>query len=119
MANSKDGSVRIFDGMSYALLQTLDYRDDADNLRYDATRQRVYVGYGSGALGEMDDAGNKVREIKLGSHPESFQLEKKGTRIFVNVPDIFRFPAPLSAALGKPLGENRRSKRGVTRGRTA
>ena len=36
-------------------------------------------------------------------------------RIFVNVPDIFRFPAPLSAALGKPLGESRRSKRGNQR----
>src|SRR5262249_37742778 len=25
--------------------------------------------------------------IKLAAHPESFQLEKQGTRIFVNVPD--------------------------------
>ena len=35
VANSKDGSVRIFDGSSYAPLNTLDYGDDADNLRYD------------------------------------------------------------------------------------
>ena len=29
----------------------------------------------------------KVSDIKLSGHPESFQLEKNGERIFVNVPD--------------------------------
>jgi DNA-binding beta-propeller fold protein YncE len=28
-----------------------------------------------------------LRDFKLGSHPESFQLEKAGSRIFVNLPD--------------------------------
>jgi YVTN family beta-propeller protein len=44
VANAKDGSVRIFDGTSYALLKTIDYGDDADNLRYDAGRQKAVVG---------------------------------------------------------------------------
>src|SRR6516225_6815799 len=65
VANAKDGSVRIFDGTSYALLKTVDYGDDADNLRYDSGPKRVYVGYGSGSLGEIDDQGNKAGEIKL------------------------------------------------------
>ncbi|MGC2744565.1 MAG: YncE family protein [Candidatus Angelobacter sp.] len=86
VANAKDGSVRIFNGASYALLKTLDYGDDADNLRYDASRQHVYVGYGSGALGEIDKEGNKVTETKLDAHPESFQLEKDSPRIYVNLP---------------------------------
>ncbi|HJZ65675.1 MAG TPA: YncE family protein [Candidatus Acidoferrum sp.] len=86
VANGDDGSVRIFDGSSYALLKTLDYGDDADNLRYDSGGKRVYVGYGSGALGEMDSDGNKVTEIKLDAHPESFQLEKNSPRIYVNLP---------------------------------
>jgi DNA-binding beta-propeller fold protein YncE len=86
VANAKDGSVRIFDGSSYALLKTLEYGDDADNLRYDSGRKRVYVGYGSGALGEIDDEGNKAGEIKLDAHPESFQLEKDSPRIYVNLP---------------------------------
>jgi YVTN family beta-propeller protein len=86
VANAKDGSVRIFDGTSYAPLKALDYGDDADNLRYDAGRQRVYVGYGSGALGEIDNEGNKVAETKLDAHPESFQLEKNSSRIYVNLP---------------------------------
>jgi DNA-binding beta-propeller fold protein YncE len=86
VANAKDGSVRVFDGSSYAPLTTLDYGDDADNLRYDSARKRIYVGYGGGALGEIDDEGNKAGEIKLDAHPESFQLEKDGPRIYVNLP---------------------------------
>ena len=86
VANSKDGSVRIFDGSSYALLKTLEYGDDADNLRYDSDHKRIYVGYASGALGEIDEEGNKVGEIKLDAHPESFQLEKDSPRIYVNLP---------------------------------
>ena len=86
VANGNDGSVRIFDGSSYAPLNTLDYGDDADNLRYDSARKRIYVAYGSGALGEFDSEGNKVADIKLDAHPESFQLEKNSPRIYVNLP---------------------------------
>lgn len=39
VASGKDGRVRIFDGTSYALLKTIEYGDDADNLRYDSRRQ--------------------------------------------------------------------------------
>jgi DNA-binding beta-propeller fold protein YncE len=86
VANGNDGSVRTFDGSSYAPLKTLDYGDDADNLRYDSAHKRIYVGYGSGALGEIDSDGNKVADIKLDAHPESFQLEKNSPRIYVNLP---------------------------------
>jgi len=86
VANARDGSVRIFDGSSYAFLKTLDYGDDADNLRYDSGRQKTLVGYGGGALAEIDDEGRKVAETKLDAHPESFQLEKDSSRIYVNLP---------------------------------
>ena len=86
VANGKDGSVRVFDGNSYSLLKTIDYGDDADNLRYDAEHKRIYVGYGSGALGEFDSDGNKIADIRLDAHPESFQLEKDSPRIYVNLP---------------------------------
>jgi len=86
VANAKDGSVRIFDASSYAPLKSLDYGDDADNLRYDSVRQRILVGYGSGALGEFDSEGNKTGDTKLDAHPESFQLEKNTPRIYVNLP---------------------------------
>ena len=86
VANGDDGSVRIFDGSSYAPLKRLDYGDDADNVRYDGGRKRIYVGYGGGALGEIDNEGNKVSDIKLDAHPESFQIEKDSPRIYVNLP---------------------------------
>jgi YVTN family beta-propeller protein len=86
IANAKDGSVRVFDGTSYALLKTVDYGDDADNLRYDAGKQTTFVGYGSGALGEIDLEGRKAAETKLDAHPESFQLEKNSPRVYVNLP---------------------------------
>src|SRR6516164_6593423 len=79
-------TVKIFDGTSLQLLKTIEYGDDADNLRYNASRQRIYVGYGSGALAELEAEGQKLKEIKLDAHPESFQLEKDGSRIYVNLP---------------------------------
>src|SRR5215469_12542241 len=86
VASSKDGTVKMFDGTSLKLLKTIDYGDDADNLRFGSNGQRVYVGYGDGALAELDTDGNKIAETKLGAHPESFQLEKNGPRIYVNLP---------------------------------
>ena len=90
VANSKDGTVRVFDGSSLKPLKTLEYGDDADNLRYNSVRQHIYVGYGSGGLGEIDNDGSKLGEVKLDAHPESFQLEKNGSRIFVNLPKSFK-----------------------------
>ena len=86
VASSKDGTVKMFDGSSLNLLKTIEYGDDADNLRYDAARQRIYVGFGGGALGELDSEGQKIAATKLGAHPESFQLEKTSSRIYVNLP---------------------------------
>jgi len=61
--------------------------DNADNVRYDAIAKRVYVGFGSGALAAVDPAvGKLLGQVKLPSHPESFQLERNGPRIFVNIP---------------------------------
>lgn len=90
VANDKDGTVRIFDGTSLKPLKTLEYGDDADNLRYDSAKQHIYVGFGSGGLGEFDTNGQKVSETKLDAHPESFQLEKNRSRIYVNLPKSFK-----------------------------
>jgi DNA-binding beta-propeller fold protein YncE len=86
VASDKDGTVKVFDGTSFQVLKTVEYGDDADNLRYDSARERVCVGFGSGALGEMDSDGQKIAETKLDAHPESFQLEKGSSRIYVNLP---------------------------------
>jgi hypothetical protein len=104
VASGDDGTVKIFDGSSYALLATAKFTIDADNLRYDPRTKRVLVGYsgqkfvggkaiagpggeGDGALGYVESNGSKGTLIPVDAHPESFQIEKNGTRVFVNVPD--------------------------------
>src|SRR5215469_11737948 len=86
VANGGDGSLRVFDGSSFQLLKTISYGDDADNVRYDARENRIWVGYGGGALGVINQDGAKLADIRLDAHPESFQLESDGPRIFVNLP---------------------------------
>ena len=61
--------------------------DDSDNVRYDPAARRLYVGFGSGVLAAVTPADDRVvGEARLAGHPESFQLERSGSRIFVNVP---------------------------------
>ena len=41
-----------------------------------------------GGRAEIDpESGKQIVNVKLEAHPESFQLETKGKRIFVNVPN--------------------------------
>jgi hypothetical protein len=88
------GKVYIYDGKSYDQIATVDFQGGADNLRYDAATKRVYVGCGdnekTGAIAMIDATTNQRldEEYKLGGEPESFQLEKSGPHIFVNVPDL-------------------------------
>jgi hypothetical protein len=91
--SSQSGKLRLFEAASFALLKTLDFgpNGNADNMRYDPASRRLYVGYGAGARGALavvDPAAmERVQEFIVGSHPESFQLETEGSRIFVNLPD--------------------------------
>src|SRR5262245_43014600 len=88
VANGDDGTFRICSGQDYKSVATMKSLDDADNVRIDAQANRVYVGYGDGALAVIDPVNWKtVASIKLPAHPESFQLEREGRRIFVNLPD--------------------------------
>jgi DNA-binding beta-propeller fold protein YncE len=87
VANAGDGSVQLFRGSDYEGAGRIELGGDADNIRVDAAANRVYVGYGNGALAVIDAATNgKVADIALRQHPESFQLARSDRRIFVNVP---------------------------------
>lgn len=88
VACGNEGTVRFYDGASYELQGSVNKLDDADNLRFDRPANRIYVGYGEGALGVIDpETRTLVASIALQAHPEAFQLETQGKRIFVNVPD--------------------------------
>jgi DNA-binding beta-propeller fold protein YncE len=81
------GSCEILDRDDFHLIQSIKSLPDADNLRYDSGAGHVYVGYGDGALAKIDaETGEHLSDIQLEGHPESFQLESAGSRIFVNVP---------------------------------
>lgn len=87
VANGQGDGVQLMGAEDYRLGSMIRLGDDADNVRYDASAKRVYVGFGSGALAAIDPVAAKVLgEAKLAGHPESFQLERGGSRVFINVP---------------------------------
>ena len=88
VANDKGGICKIYDGKSFQAVGQLDFKDDADNVRYDSPTKKIYVGFGSGGIGVVNAVdGKQIGSIKLSAHPEAFELEKNGKRIFVNVPN--------------------------------
>ena len=88
IANDKGGICKIYDAKSYQNVGEIDFKDDADNVRYDDSSKRLYVGFGSGGIGIISAPESKtIGSIKLSAHPEAFELEKRGKRIFVNVPN--------------------------------
>jgi len=105
---SRQGKLYIYDGKTYDLITSLDYHADVDNLRYDAATKRIYAGYGDGdtaAIGMVDATTNQRLDetYKIGAHPESYQLERAGSKIFVNIPDL------------KQVGEIDRNSKKITK----
>jgi DNA-binding beta-propeller fold protein YncE len=101
VANAGDGSVRLFQGADLSPAGRIDLGDDADNIRIDARAGKLYVGYGKGAIAIVDPVKRaKIVDVKLEAHPEGFQLDGTGTKIFVNVPGA-RQIALVDLALGK------------------
>jgi YVTN family beta-propeller protein len=88
VANAGDGSVHVLRGDDLAPIARIELGEDADNVRVDTQRNRVLVGYGNGALAVIDPATRtKAADIRLRGHPEGFQIDETGTKVFVNVPD--------------------------------
>jgi DNA-binding beta-propeller fold protein YncE len=87
IANGQGEGVDLISGDDFRFGAMVRLGDDSDNVRYDASTERLYVGYGSGALAAVNPADAKVLgQVRLAGDPESFQVERSGSRIFVNVP---------------------------------
>ena len=87
VANGESGTLQLIDGETYKVRQTVSVGGDADNVRYDAAAKRLYVAF-QGGLAVVDPAnGQVVQRVPISGHPESFQLERDGSRIFANLPD--------------------------------
>jgi DNA-binding beta-propeller fold protein YncE len=90
VANGTDGKLRIYDGSSFKLLNTVDIGEDADNVRYYPTEKKVYVAYGGdegGGIAVVDPAtGKRLDDVaKLDAHPESFQISASKPVIYANI----------------------------------
>ena len=86
ISNGKGNRVDVLDSATLAVVRRIEGLDDADNIRYDAAAKLLYVAY-EGGLRVLDaTTGEQAGDLRLRGHPESFQLEKAGPRIFVNMP---------------------------------
>ena len=84
VASGGDGRLSFLEGAPLKVTKALPLGEDADNVRYDPEHERIYVGYGGGALAIVDALKReRLGEVALEAHPESFQRESSG-RIFVN-----------------------------------
>src|SRR5215469_12281076 len=67
VANGADGKLRIYDGDSFKLVNTVDIGEDADNVRYDPKERKVYIAYGGdeeGGIAVIDAAsGTRLEDV--------------------------------------------------------
>lgn len=88
VASGGNGDCVFFNASTFERVATVHLAGDADNIRYDAVEKKMYVGYGNGGMALIDPVAHKqIGDVKLPAHPESFQLDKKNDRLYVNLPD--------------------------------
>ncbi len=88
VANGGNGNCVFYNAATFAIITTLHLSGDADNIRYNASDAKIYVGYGNGGIAVIDAATHKqIGDVRLPAHPESFQIDKKNNLLFVNLPD--------------------------------
>lgn len=91
VANGKDGSVKIFRGDSFALIDSLSLGTNADHVGYDPSTKYLYTGLSipnsrAGALSIIDTRTNRhIGDIKTDSRPGGIKIDTSGPRIFVTL----------------------------------
>jgi DNA-binding beta-propeller fold protein YncE len=86
IANGNSGTLQLVDAMTLQARAPIEIGGDADNVRYDAAAKRLFVAY-EGGIAIVDPSSSRVvQRIAISGHPESFQLESQGSRLFANVP---------------------------------
>jgi DNA-binding beta-propeller fold protein YncE len=88
VANGDTGTLQLLDAQTLETRWTVEIGGDADNVRYDAAAKQLYVA-AQGGLYRVDPGSGKVAaQIAIDGHPESFQLEASGKRVFANLPGV-------------------------------
>ena len=88
IANGETGTLQLIDAQTFATRWTADIGSDADNVRYDDAVKRIYVAATGGLFAVDAASGRVVGRVAIDGHPESFQLETIGARVFANVPGL-------------------------------
>jgi len=88
IANGGNGACYFYNARSLEKTATVSLESDADDVRYDETAKKIYVGYGAGGIAVIDaDTHLQTGDVKLPGHPESFQVDANLQLLFVNIPD--------------------------------
>jgi DNA-binding beta-propeller fold protein YncE len=87
VANGGTGECAFYNAVTLKKTGSIKLTDDADDVRYDAAADMIYVGYGSGGIAIIDATSHKkVGDIPLPAHPESFQIDANANKLWVNLP---------------------------------
>lgn len=86
VANGDSGTLQMLDGQTLEPKWTTSIGGDADNVRYDADHELLYVAFEGGIAAVDPASGRVVRRIAIAGHPESFQLARNGAQLFANLP---------------------------------
>jgi DNA-binding beta-propeller fold protein YncE len=84
VANRDDGTIRFFDGLTLVAVSSVNRTFQADRLRYHDKSKSVLASYGTGGIVVLDGGGKILADIQVGSHPEGFEAEPNGNRVFIN-----------------------------------
>lgn len=88
VANGGNGLCYFYNAATFHKVTTIYLSSDADDVRYDASTGKIYVGYGQGGIAVINAATHRqIEDVHLPAHPEGFQIDKKADKLFVNLPD--------------------------------
>ena len=90
VANGDTGTLQLLDAQTFTVRWTIDIGGDADNVRYDPTTKQLFVAAAGGLYAVDASSNKKVGQVSIDGHPESFQLERTGTRVFANLPGLLK-----------------------------
>jgi len=85
-------SIVIYDGKTLAQIAQVDVQSNLDELQYDPTAKELYVGCmseGSTGIAVIGlPEGKLLAKIPLPAKPQGIAVERNGTRLFANLPDL-------------------------------
>lgn len=88
IANGDTGTLQLIDAATFQTRWTVNIGGDADNVRYDPAAKRIYVAAVGGLFAVDPATGGAMQHVAIDGHPESFQLESTGTRVYANLPGL-------------------------------